>query len=62
MIKIIKSGTRQTKTCLNCGCVFSFEDEDIRKEDIFGDPLHRGFRRTIKCPQCKTEIVLEVTR
>ena len=61
MIKIIKPGTRQTTTCLNCGCIFSFEDEDIQKEDNFNHPMTR-FRKIIKCPQCKTEIVLEATR
>lgn len=60
MIKIIKSGTRQTKTCLNCGCVFSFEDEDIQGVDT-GHPI-AGYHTSIKCPQCKTEIVLEATR
>ena len=32
MIKIIKRGTRKTCTCDNCGCVFSYEEEDINVE------------------------------
>ena len=32
MIKIIKEGTRKIAKCPNCGCEFSYEEEDIKKD------------------------------
>ena len=29
MIKIIRHGTRQTKECERCGCLFSYDEVDI---------------------------------
>ena len=63
MIEIIKRGTKKTCTCKNCGCYFSYEDEDINVETWIGDPaLQPVFwtdNKSIKCPQCETKIVLE---
>ena len=28
MIKIIRHGTRQTKECEHCGCLFSYDETD----------------------------------
>lgn len=59
MIKIIKRGTRKTCTCNNCGCVFSYEEEDVEitytSSNVF-DVV------AIKCPQCDTEIILSQTK
>lgn len=45
MIKIIKPGTRQKLECNNCGCLFSYEAEDVKwdatKKEYF-----------LLCPQC----------
>lgn len=60
MIKIIKEGTRQTKECNNCGCIFSFDEEDT-EERSYGGVL-QGYKKIIKCPQCKSDIILEATR
>ena len=62
MIKIIKHGTRKTCTCDNCGCVFSYEEEDIKVEDyvthiVYGVEGHT-WRGIINCPQCEHKIVL----
>ena len=54
MIKIIEYGTKQIKTCENCGCKFSFEKEDIKGG--------RGFKEWVICPQCERKIVLMQTR
>lgn len=32
MIKIIKKGTRRNTTCDKCGCLFSYEKEEIISE------------------------------
>lgn len=75
MIKIIEPGTRTITKCTECGCKFSYEEEDIkngsrdwqkRMEDIkqtgnYIVPLPER-KRCIECPQCHKEIVLTVTR
>lgn len=50
MIQIIKKGTRTKATCEECGCVFSYEEEDIesRKHSFYGAP-----ETFIRCPQCE---------
>lgn len=67
MIKIIKEGTKNRLTCEYCGCVFSFEDEDLihleprRDEngnyvyDVRVKGLLNGYKRFIVCPQCDKE-------
>ena len=54
MIKIIRHGTRQTKECEHCGCLFSYDEVDI----IYKVPS----KHIIECPQCKEKIVLEATK
>lgn len=56
MIKIIERGTIKRERCEKCGCLFSYEKEDIK---------HNSFRTYtdsyydyIICPQCKKEIRL----
>ena len=46
MIHIIEKGTKQKTQCSECGCIFSFEKEDIEFVDW------TAMRKTIKCPQC----------
>lgn len=57
MIKIIKQGTRRKAECNECGCVFSYEEEDLTKYGIISpeNKMNQIFSRTeclIKCPQC----------
>lgn len=62
MIKIIVKGTRKELTCKSCGCLFSYEAEDIKFEDkpsVVGG-MHR--EDYIECPQCENKIVLKATR
>ncbi len=56
MIHIIQKGTKQKIQCSECGCIFSFEKEDIEITDW------NSMRKTIKCPQCNNIIILEATR
>jgi hypothetical protein len=53
MIKIIEEGTRHKCKCEECGCLFSYEKEDIQYQTV-------GFSsfKYIKCPQCMHEIDL----
>lgn len=51
MIKIIKEGTRDIRECESCGCLFSFDAEDIS--------VDQRIKRYIKCPQCENKIILE---
>lgn len=53
MIKIIKAGTRNKKECENCGCIFSYDEED---NVMLGTSLY------IECPQCGKEIILQARR
>lgn len=58
MIKIIKQGTRQRKNCEFCGCLFSYDAEDVENhKEYIG-----GGKRFVKCPQCGEEISLLQTR
>lgn len=54
MIKIIKHGTRDTRECEKCGCLFSFDEEDI----LGG----HGLRKHIECPQCRHDLTLKMTK
>ena len=54
MITIIKKGTKEKCTCNECGCLFSYDKEDIKTIDAFS----MGCRDVIICPQCGHEIVL----
>ena len=63
MIHVIEKGTKQKTQCSKCGCIFSFEKEDI---EIMGNyhpyKEYSSMRKTIKCPQCSNVIVLEAIR
>ena len=48
MIKIIKHGTHRTCTCCKCGCIFTFEKEDIKMENL-GKNEYSTF---VQCPDC----------
>lgn len=51
MIKIITTGTRMTRECTYCGCVFSYEKEDECTD-------YRRYETYVTCPQCKDRVVL----
>lgn len=62
MIKIIEPGTRTITECAECGCKFSYENEDIEKDGILLDNPFSFEKTWVVCPQCGKEIVLETTR
>ena len=55
MIKIIEPGTRRIIKCAECGCKFSYENEDIKD-------LLLAVISYIECPQCGKKIILKTTR
>ena len=65
MIHIIEKGTKQKTQCSECGCIFSFEKEDIEimgELDYFPRKTYKNMTKFIKCPQCSNVIVLEAVR
>lgn len=52
MIKIIEPGTRTVTKCAECGCKFSYENEDIEKAEIFPNNLMFIKKTWVVCPQC----------
>ena len=68
MIKIIKKGTKQLATCDKCGCIFSYEEEDIKHlenhngEYSFVNGTKHGYKKYVICPQCNYEFVVSEAR
>lgn len=61
MIKIIKKGTKKNQECDFCGCIFSYEEEDIIIK-TYREETFNQVKDVIYCPQCKKEIILKGTR
>ena len=62
MIKIIEPGTRTITKCAECGCKFSYENEDIKVSGPNSMDKLQTRKSYIVCPQCGKEIVLTTTR
>ena len=62
MIKIIEPGTRTITKCTECGCKFSYENEDIEKDGLWANNLVFIGKIFVVCPQCGKEIMLTATR
>lgn len=58
MITIIQKGNKHEIRCQKCNCLFSYEDEDINHEQ-WG---MNEYKDTIKCPECKNELVIVGTK
>ena len=62
MIKIIEHGTKTVTKCAECGCKFSYENEDIEKDGtLLNNSVFLG-KTLVVCPQFRKEIVLKTTR
>lgn len=61
MIRIIKHGTITKQRCNICGCLFSYEREDVITERD-EHRLHGFEEDYIICPQCNTKIKLGGTK
>ena len=62
MIKIIEPGTRTVTECAECGCKFSYENDDIETDGLLFNKLVFLGKIWVVCPQCGKEIVLQTTR
>ena len=62
MIKIIEPGTRTITECAECGCKFSYENEDIETDGLLFNNLAFLGKTWVVCPQCGKEIILKTTR
>lgn len=66
MIEIIKRGTKKTCTCDNCGCIFSYEDEDIEVKLYHAFDISQiaddEYKELVRCPQCDEKIILVQTK
>lgn len=49
MIKVIKHGRYRTCSCYNCGCIFTFEKEDVKVEQAGMNE----YKRFVECPDCR---------
>lgn len=67
MIKIVKAGTKRVEQCELCGCIFSFDDEDITSDweestmTVDAIPL-QVYTEKITCPQCSSIIILKSSK
>lgn len=62
MIKIIEKGTKHKIRCKDCGCLFSFDDEDVNIRTgscIRVMEICKKHYEIIVCPQCENEIILD---
>ena len=59
MIRIIKEVTRKIAKCSNCGCKFSYEEEDI---NMFPNARRNSVTLYINCPQCNKAVGIMVER
>lgn len=65
MINVIKLGDKTIGECENCGCKFSYENEDIKHgqyklPDVKQSPMF--YDTYIECPQYHKSITLKTTR
>ena len=51
MIKIIKEGSKRVNICPDCGCKYSYEEDDVNKKEE--SKLYPGRNNYyVQCPQC----------
>lgn len=54
MIEIIRRGPKEVTTCSKCGCVFSYEKEDVKSDDY----AYKSYKEYVICPQCNQSVIL----
>lgn len=55
-IKIIRHGILRECECFNCGCIFSFEKEDVKKELIHISK----YVTYVECPECEERNIISL--
>lgn len=48
MIEVIKHGKKKQNECFNCGCIFTYEKEDVEIVDYGRNEVHSE----VQCPDC----------
>lgn len=62
MIKIITPGKKKyKKKCGYCGCVFTFDEDDVTRTDLIDHQMSWGIAESIKCPFCTNELAVCIT-
>ena len=54
MIKVIEHGRLRRSTCYTCGCIFTFEKQDVEIEQV--SAITSTSKRFVKCPDCGEKI------
>ena len=57
-LQIIKPGTKKVTKCKNCGCQFSYEEEDVKVDVKNNIPSEKW----VICPQCEKSVIVEAAR
>lgn len=52
MIKVIRHGTIKRVFCEKCGCLFTYEQEDVNSVQL----KHNEYNTYVICPDCGEEI------
>lgn len=53
MIRIIKHGNKKRVTCSYCGCIFTYEKEDV----VVKDYGRNDVAYTVSCPDCGADCI-----
>lgn len=51
-IRVIRQGKKRTVECPNCECLFEYEKDDVKEEQI----RYNEYEYTVPCPDCRNEI------
>lgn len=52
MINVMKLGNKTIGECENCGCRFSYDEKDIKKDKLYGMRKLQAVISCIECPRC----------
>lgn len=55
MINVIKLGGTTIGECENCGCRFSYDEKDIKKDKLYGMGKLQAVISYIECPRCSKQ-------
>lgn len=51
-IRVIKHGTKRVVECINCGCLFEYEKEDINSVQL----KYNEYKNYVVCPDCRDKV------
>ena len=56
MVEIIERGTKHISNCHECGCKFSYENEDVLNDVV---ETFKFVRTYVICPQCGKKVIIK---